>query len=178
MTMSCAASVISAPAEMARLLTNAIVRKSVFKSASRISTAASSLPPKVSISTMTTSAAAAVAFSSPPRTRFASRLPTSLRATIRYAFAGAFWSAGDGACSATLSEPVEVAPSPRRLIARTTVSTISTGARLMEKAPYLQACMRPHIYLQVLDAYLLYPPKNRRTTLHVVSAGRMIKRWP
>jgi hypothetical protein len=41
------------------------------------------------------------------------------------------------------------------------VNTISTGARLMEKAPYLQACMRPHIYLQVLDAYLLYPPKGK-----------------
>jgi len=66
MTMRSAASAMRAPAEIARLLTKAMVGTDVVSSASRICTAASTRPPKVLISS-TTAAALAVAASSSTR---------------------------------------------------------------------------------------------------------------
>ena len=63
---------ISAPAEMARLFTNATVRTLAFNSVSRICTAASTRPPKVSMSRITAAAPACVASSSTRATNGAS----------------------------------------------------------------------------------------------------------
>src|SRR5688572_6003818 len=63
MTRCCAASEISAPAEMARRFTYATVGTLALSSASRICTAASTRPPKVLISSTTAAAPAADASS-------------------------------------------------------------------------------------------------------------------
>jgi len=63
-TSFCVARAIRAPAEIARLLTKPTVRSGLFNKASRICTAASTRPPKVSISRITAAAPACVASSS------------------------------------------------------------------------------------------------------------------
>ena len=57
-TVVSVASARSAPAEMARGLTNAMVRRRAWSSASRIATAASTRPPKVLMSRATAAAPA------------------------------------------------------------------------------------------------------------------------
>jgi hypothetical protein len=66
MAMVSAAKLMRAPAEMARLLTKATVRTRAWSKASRMSTAASTRPPKVLISRMT---AATLALTASSRTR-------------------------------------------------------------------------------------------------------------